>query len=176
MTEYNDTTNVPATDVGAATLALARKAGWTIDRSVTFALPPEHWAFHYVPAAELLLLPVAGSHAKAFAPTASAVRQARSDAIIVSLGHAASGERQVFASICMWSSMGVICYGPHLPWLSPGGDLWLVPDPRARVDEEPSFLLTMDRLIPKALPATNDLDRRRGLVAARQFFNAGMEG
>lgn len=40
MTEYNDTTNVPATDVGAATLALARKAGWTIDRSVTFALPP----------------------------------------------------------------------------------------------------------------------------------------
>lgn len=138
--------------------------------------PPEHWAFHYVPTAELLLLPVHGPHSKAFAPTTSAVRQARSDAILVSLGHAASGERQVFTSICMWSSIGVIRYGPLLPWLSPSGDLWLVPDPRARADEEPSFRLTLERLVPTRLPATNDLDRRRGLVAARQFFNAGLEG
>lgn len=45
MTDHHDTTNVTASDVGAATLAIVKKAGWIIDRSVTFALPPRALGF-----------------------------------------------------------------------------------------------------------------------------------
>lgn len=159
-----------------ATAMLAAKAGWTINRTALIALSPECWAYHYVPDAELLLVPTVGSHRLMFRATETAMRQARSDALVIGIGKAGNGDPQIFASICMWSSQGAHWDGPHLPWLGRDDALWLIPDPRARVDEGPSFRLNNQRLVPAAPPATNAMDRYRGLSAARAFFNQPKEG
>lgn len=139
MTNDNHARRVAEAQVIGASLALMKKTGWTIYKTATTALPTDFWNYLYVPCPELLLVPTIEDPRLLRSTVTEAVRAARSDALVVSLGKTARDELQASVRICMWSRIAAHWYGPHLPWLSLDGQLWLVPDHRAPVDEEPAF-------------------------------------
>lgn len=176
MTNDNHARRTAEAQVIGAALALVKKANWTIHKTAATALPTDFWNYLYLPCPELLLVPTIEDPHLLRSTVSEAVRAARSDALVVSLGTTARDERQASVRICMWSRIAAHWYGPHLPWLSLNGELWLVPDHRAPVDDEPSFRLGDGRLALRAAPFTSTLDRYRGLAAARALVNEALEG
>lgn len=176
MTNDTHARSIAEAQVIGASLALMTTAGWTIHKDATTELPRDFWNYLYVSEPALLLVPTIDDPRGLRGTVGSAVRQARSDALVVSIGTTARGERQTSALICLWSSLGSHWYGPHLPWLSQTSDLWLVPDHRARVDPEPSFRLAGGPLEPRSKPFANTIDRYRGLTAARVLIDQALEG
>lgn len=176
MTNDIHARRIAEAQVIGASLALMTTAGWTIRKDATTELPRDFWNYLYVSEPALLLVPTIEDPRGLRGTVGSAVRQARSDALIIYIGKTTRGERQVSALVSLWSSLGVHWYGPHLPWLSQTGDLWLVPDPRAPVDAEPSFRLAGGPLEPRSKPFANTIDRYRGLTAARVLIDQALEG
>jgi hypothetical protein len=176
MTNDNHARRVAEALVIGASLSLVKTAGWTIQKYATVALPKAFWNYLYVSEPLLLLVPTIEDPAKLRSAVGTAVRKARSDALVVTLGQTARGERQALMRICMWSALGVHWYGPHLPWLSSDNEIWLVPDPSAPVDEQPSFRMVGSHLAPSAAPFSKALDRARGFASARSLIEQALEG
>lgn len=176
MTNDNHARRIAEAHTIGASLALVKKAGWTIHKHATVALAEDFWNYLYVPEPSLLLVPTIKDPSPLRGVVGGAVRQARSDALVVSVVKTPAGERQTSIRICLWSCVGAHWYGPHLPWMSATGDLWLVPDHRAPVDAEPSFRLSDGPLTPIDAPFGNALDRYRGLAAARALIDQALEG
>ncbi|MBN2973498.1 hypothetical protein ACFSC3_12990 [Sphingomonas floccifaciens] len=176
MTNDNRTRRVAEAHAIGAILALVRAAGWTVEKDATTALPLDFWNYLYVPEASLLLVPAIEDPRTMRGSVAAGVCAARSDALVVSLGQGVDGIRQMSVSICQWSMLGTHWHGPHLPWLAADGAVWVVPDHRAPVDAQPSFRLGDDALDLRSAPFTNQIDHRRGLIAARDLIDQALEG
>lgn len=166
---------VSEAEVIGASLALVKQAGWAIHKNAQVSLAPDFWNYLYLPEPELLLVPSIDASEGARFPVTRAVREARSDAMVIAIRKGRAGERQTFANLAIWSSRGALWFGPFLPWLGEAGDLWLVPDV-ASLALAPSFKLGDGRLAAHSVPYSDQDDRRRGLAAARTLVDAAVEG
>jgi len=166
---------VSEAEVIGASLALVKHAGWAIHKNAQVSLSPDFWNYLYLPEPELLLVPSIDASEGARFPVTRAVREARSDAIVISIRKGRGGERQAFANLAIWSSRGVLWFGPFLPWLGNTGDLWLVPEV-ASVMQAPSFRLGEGRLSAMSAPYHDRDDRHRGLADARALVDQAVEG
>jgi len=159
----------------AAALAIAKEASWKIDRHAPL-LPKEFWNYLYIPAAELLLVPTTNRRNEDRFAVNRATREARSDALVVAVGGASTVVRQAFVSIALWGRDSTAWFGPHMPWRSVDGTLWLIPDADGGIDDEPSFILNAGRVREGVVPWKSIEDRTRGLHAATAIINAAIGG
>jgi hypothetical protein len=166
---------VSEAEVIGASLALVKHAGWAIHKNAQVSLSPDFWNYLYLPEPELLLVPSIDASAGARFPVTRAVREARSDAMVISIRKGRSGERQTIAHLATWSSRGVFWFGPFLPWLGDTGDLWLVSEVNSSA-QVASFRLGDGRLSAKAAPYHEQVDRCRGLANARTLVDQAVEG
>lgn len=103
-------------------LAVAARVGWRFDRG---PLPTTSFAqFLYVDAAQLLLVPTSAALPFATRQVEPVVREARSDALIVS----SAGEGTPVFAMATWARSETVWTQPLLPWLADTSELWLVPD------------------------------------------------
>lgn len=168
-------TRLAEAEVIAATLAIAKEAGWTIDRHAPL-LPKEFWNYLYVPAAELLLVPTINHRNEDRFAVNRATREARSDALVVAMGGASIVNRHAFVKIAVWGREHTTWFGPHVPWCAPDRVMWLIPEPGGGIDGEPSFLLKGGRLRKSIAPWEGSGDLTRGLQAATAMINAALGG
>lgn len=162
-------------EVIGASLALVKHAGWAIHKNAQVSLSPDFWNYLYLPTPELLLVPSIDVSEGARFPITRAVREARSDALVISIRKGRAGERQTAADLAVWSSRGVHWFGPFLPWLGDSGEVWLVPDV-ASAKHAASFRLGGGRLEAMSVPYDDVEHRRRGLAAARALVDQALEG
>ncbi|PJI87957.1 hypothetical protein DAH66_21930 [Sphingomonas koreensis] len=161
-------------EVIGASLALVKHAGWTIQKNAQVSLAPSFWNYLYLPEPELLLVPSINASVGARFPVTRAVQEARSDAMVITIRKSRDGERQASADLAIWSSRQVLWFGPFLPWLGEGDDLWLIPDVASLL--APSFRLGGGRLNAVPRPYHDEGDRRRGLAEARLLIDTAVEG
>lgn len=166
---------VSEAEVIGASLALVKHAGWAIHKNAQVSLSPDFWNYLYLPVPELLLVPSIDVSEGARFPVTRAVREARSDALVISIRKGRAGERQTTANLAVWSSRGVVWFGPFLPWLSDTGAVWLVPEVSS-ANHAPSFLLGAGRLEAVAVPYIDNDARIRGLADARALVDQALEG
>ncbi|MEN2786755.1 hypothetical protein ACFOKI_01350 [Sphingomonas qilianensis] len=109
-----------------ATLAIAGQARWSIGRvGPVLDLPVANYL--YVDRAQLLLIPTSSALPRAMAVADRAMRQARSDALII---RAVNGHPdKIELALGQWKLTENQWYMPMTLWHRSRRPLWLVPDP-----------------------------------------------
>lgn len=154
----------------SAALTLAKLAGWSIDRHAPL-LPKAFEDYLYVPQAELLLVATVDAPGKMKGLVTRATREARSDALIVSIGRNSSGLFQPYVSAGLWSVEATRWHGPYLPWIYCDGEPWLLPDPLGGNDDDPCLRLSGRPLRPaQAKPWQSMAERYVGFARADAAF------
>lgn len=144
-------------------LAIAAKANWSFERpGPTLSTPFANYL--YVSVAELLLVPTSAGLPFARRLADRAVREARSDALVVSCTTAPSGLPRVLFALGRWSLDGTAWSLPVWPWLTRDGGLWLAPPIRG-VDVE-VWPLRQCRLRAEAAPWATLRDQDAGRARA----------
>jgi hypothetical protein len=147
-----------------ATVAIARHAGWSLDRYAPTLIAEEFADYLYVTEPELLLVPVVGALHRA--PVDSLVRAARSDALCISIGVSDTDDIRVHGTVCEWTRNAQRWWEPRTAWIDEHGALWFVGDAG---DTGPAFRVHTDRLQRIDEHPTGDLaagfDRARTLFA-----------
>lgn len=156
----------------AAALTIAARADWRFDRPGT-SLSTPFAGYLYVDVAQLLLVPTSAALPFARRLVDGAVREARSDALIVS-----SAKGQLAFALGLWSSAGTTWHMPVTPWLGDDGVLWMVADDDAAPDTAPAdigFSLRKGRIVAEPTPWLTPLGRAAGENRATTWL-AGMMG
>lgn len=150
-------------------LALARKAGWRLEVAGP-ALSTPFTSYLYVDSAQLLLVPTAAGLSHATRLVEAAVREARSDALIVST--AAPAPAFAFAR---WAQRDTRWHLPVTPWLGADGELWIVaPGPSAAASYSAGLTFLLAPRPTRDLPAPwqTDVERRAGMRRAATWLAA----
>lgn len=151
-----------------AALAVAAKADWRLERAGA-ALSTPFANYLYVDSAELLLVPTSAGLPFARRLTDRAVREARSDALVVACGSAPSGNPLLLFALGLWSSTGTAWTVPVWPWLSRDGGLWF--GPATQELEVSAWPLRQRRLKAEPAPWRTVRDHDAGRVRALGWFD-----
>ncbi|WP_332746798.1 hypothetical protein [Sphingomonas sp. ZB1N12] len=149
--------------VGA--LRLAEIAPWSFHKWA-LALSPPFCSYLYVASAELLLVPSVNSGPRDMQIVGRGMRDARSDALIVSPNLDDDGQLALRYSLGIWHRDANAWYGPLLLWMASSGELWLVPDAAANADRT-CFRLTSSRFSQGEVPWRDAAERSTGLCRAQ---------
>ena len=145
-----------------AAAAIAKEGAWKIDILGTPVAP--RFAHHlYVESAALVILPTGKSAADMMAVMNPVMREARCDALIVSVPHDQSGKIEL--AIGIWRSTEINRFIPMALWRSETG-LWIVPDPYHSGVRRECFQIRNGRLRPTRAPWVNKVDELHGLMRA----------
>ena len=149
-------------------LAIASKAGWSL-RHAGLVLSFPFAGYLYVEAAELLLVPTSASLEWQRPIVARAMREARSDALIVSVG---PGSNCPSLAVGLWTREGNDWRAPVVPALSGDEALWL----GSVEGNAPALLVKEGRLRIEAGPWRSAAERRQDQSRAAAWLACVLEG
>lgn len=154
-----------------AALAIAGKALWSFERPGP-ALSTPFANYLYVSVAELLLVPTTAGLPFASRLADRAMREARSDALVVAASTAENGLPRVLFALGKWSSSGTAWSVPVWPWLSRDHGLWFLPSTRLPHVHAWPLRQCRVRSEPSPWSALRDLDagRARAISWLDQFL------
>ena len=144
----------------ALALALAARMRWTFGPGPL--LSHAFAQFLYVPKPQLLLVPTTSGLAYAMRQVDPVIREARSDALIVSR----PAEGSASFAFATWHSCETIWTQPLSLWLHAASEIWLVPPP---MDDDPLGFRLRDALhwtepVPWSDPQARMVGIRRALA------------
>ena len=154
----------------AAALAVANRAGWHLTRTGA-ALSATYGNYLYAYLPELLLVPTSAGVPFAARLADGAVREARSDALVVS----AAGPEIAFA-LALWSSAGTRWQVPVVPWLGTDEVLWMVTGENRAPGGAggTAFPLRARRLVDEPAPWATARERAAGEERAARWLASVM--
>jgi hypothetical protein len=151
-----------------ATLAVAAHAGWSFDQAGP-VLDPAFARYLYVDTAGLLLVPTANRIAHTIQIANAAMREARSDALVVCAGHPRGGE--IGFAFGEWRRAHNHWHVPMALFRPTADALWLVPEPYHAGVRGECFALAACPLRSKPAPWSSDDDHRAGRRGADAWLS-----
>ncbi|WNO53170.1 hypothetical protein [Stakelama saccharophila] len=150
-----------------ALMEIAKHANWRLDRTGA-SLSPRFATHLYSDSAQLLLVPSIAELDWQLRSANAAMREARSDALIATLGP--SGAELRFA-IGLWTSARNMWFAPAWPWVD-RSSLWF------GCDDLPgeAFPVVEGRLQRKAAPWRDGADEEHGRAKASRWFERVLTG
>ena len=142
-----------------AALAIASEARWSLERAGP-VLDPPFSNYLYVERAELLLVPTSDTLEHQMAVTGRAMREARSDALLIRAP--TPNARRVELAVGIWALTKIHWLAPMTLWRPQGQPLWLMPDPYLAAVRHVCFRLEDGRLLAAAAPWADLHEQRVG--------------
>jgi hypothetical protein len=149
-------------------LAIAGRAGWQFERAGPMLATP-FAGYLYVHTSQLLLVPTSAGLPYAVRLVDGAVREARSDALIVS-----TADAQPAFALGLWSRSGTLWQVPVTPVLSANGVLWMVTTLSGVAPAGTAFPMRRGRIVDLPAPWETAADRAAGEKRAAAWLAAMM--
>jgi len=146
----------------AAAHMIASIVGWQF-KSEAGLIPVRNDPCFYEPQAYLLVLPDVDGWP---AGTATAQRDLRVSALLISIGSTITGEPTLYAGLRLCTGGKIVEHGCLRFWRGDSDELWLLTDPDEREPDPVCFRLTPTGPVKDAPPWRNDAELQAGLASA----------
>ncbi|MCW2388563.1 hypothetical protein M2333_001609 [Sphingobium sp. B11D3B] len=146
----------------AAVHMIARIVGWLF-KPEPGLIPIRNDPCFYEPNSYLLVLPAVDGWP---AGIATAQRDLRVSALLISIGSTMTGEPTLYAGLRLCAGGKIVDHGCLRFWRGSSGGLWLLTDPEEREPEPVCFRITSTGPVMDAPPWRNDADLQAGLASA----------